>query len=56
VVKTEHEQFAADDVGRPGLDDGVLVGQARRRLGEQRRELGIGSEGREVEAVSVELP
>lgn len=54
-VAAEHEQLAADDVGRPRLDDRVLVSQTRRRLSEQRRELGVRPEGRQIETISLQL-
>jgi hypothetical protein len=54
-MATEHKQIAADDVGRPRLHDRVFVGQARRGLGEQRRELRVGPEGRQIQAIRVEL-
>ena len=51
----EHEQLAVYDVGGSRFDDGVFVGQARRRLGEQRRELIRRPERGQIEAVAPEL-
>ena len=54
-MRSESEQIAADDVGRPGLDDRVLVRQPGGRLRKQRRELLRGPERRDVQASRLEL-
>jgi hypothetical protein len=51
----QFEQLAPNDGGGSGLDDRILVRQARARLGQQGCEFSLGPERRQVEALGVQL-
>ena len=55
-VPTQRDQIPPHHVGRSGGDDRVLGGAARQGLGDERRELRVCPEGRQIDARRVEVP